>query len=100
MLACLPACLLPCSWCVAHCVITAGADDQLTKGAFHFARLKLLRQAAMLVERLRKFAALLPKAEAKLEEQMQLLEVTPAAERPALVSSMREALKALAQRGC
>lgn len=71
----------------------SGADDQLTKGAFHFARLKLRKQAAMLVRRLNKFRELLPLAEAKRAEQLQLMVSTPADERPALVCRMREALR-------
>lgn len=75
----------------------AGAADQLTKGVFHFNRQKLLRQARMLVKRHAKFTQLLPAAEAKLAEQLQLLGNTPPESRPALVGSMREALRALAQ---
>jgi hypothetical protein len=77
--------------------VCSGADDQLTKGAFHFARLKVRKQAAMLVKRYNKFSKLLPVAEAKLAEQLQLMTLTPADERPALVCRMREALRAHAQ---
>jgi len=87
-------------WYTLWILYCPGSDDQLTKGAFHFGRLKVQRQAAMLVERYRKFTALLPKAEAKLAEQLLLLVHTAAEMRPALISSMREALRALAQGGC
>jgi hypothetical protein len=66
-------------------------------GAFHFARLKLRKQAAMLVKRYNKFSKLLPEAEAKLAEQLQLMVHTPADERPALVRIWREALREHAQ---
>jgi hypothetical protein len=77
--------------------VCSGADDQLTKGAFHFARLKVRKQAAMLVKRFNKFRKLLPLAEAKLAEQLQLMAATSADQRPALVCSMREALQAHVQ---
>lgn len=55
--------------CPVFC--TVGSSDQLHKGALHFNRNKVKKQAHSLVGRQQKFRELLPKAEAKLAAQLQ-----------------------------
>lgn len=77
----------------------AGSSDQLHKGAVHFNRNKLRKQALYLVARQTKFRELLPHAEAKRAAELRRLEGTCEADKPALLVSMKEALQALAQGG-
>jgi ferritin-like protein len=78
-----------------HCL--AGSTDSITEHSIEFARRKRAGQAQFLVSRLVKFEALLPRAEAKLQECMAKLEHHTPEQREAVVQQLLRGLKSHAQ---
>lgn len=86
------------SWCLLLTLsLLAGSCDALTEGAFHFGRLKNVKQAAYLVQRYQKFAAALPVAEADLEQQLAALDRTPQQDKEEFIHRLKGELQVMAR---
>lgn len=86
----------PLSFCCA-CLAAAGSTDCITEHCIQVARVKHAGQAAFLVGKLKKYTGLLPAAQAKFEQQLELMTQHTREQRLPFVLRMLEALRAHAK---